>query len=884
MENSIYRYIIRHSLRQQVVLTLMAVASFPFLYAFYELPKMIVNGAIQGKKMTYPVTVLGIDLDQINYLWVLCGVFLVLVAINQGFKYAINVYGGVTGERMLRRLRFDLYSRVLRFPLPQFRKTSQGEVITMITGEVEPLGGFIGEAFKLPIFQGGYLIVILAFLLVQNWYMALAAVALYPVQFYLIPKLQRRVNLLGKERVRLVRQLSDRIGETVAGVQEVHAHNTARRERADFSRRLGAIYEVRLQIYVWKFVIKFLNNSINQLTPFLFYAIGGYLVFEGKVDIGALVAVIAAQKDLAGPWKELLDYYQQKEDIRIKYEQVVGQFQPPDLVDIKVLDDDPPEGVRLQGDYALSSVTLTEGGAVKFLDGVGFTMPLTEKVAVVGDGTSGKDELPLVLSRLLTPTAGSIMVGGQNLVQLPESVTGRRIAYVSHAAHMLGTSVRDNLYYSLKHRPLREPELDEDVKRERERVKYWAIQSGNSSHDILADWIDYEAAGVTNADELENKALKILDLVGMDDDIYHMGLRGRIDPARRADLAEAILKARAALKERLVSDPSLAALVEPFDADKYNENASLAENLLFGTPTGGAFADDALATNKYVLQVLEKAGLTNDLIVMGRKVAETMVELFSGLPPGHQFFEQFSFISSDDLPEFQALVTRTEGMEPASMSAEDRARLLTLPFKLINARHRLGLIDDAFEKRILEARKLFAAELPEELRGSIEFFDANAYNAASTLQDNILFGKLAYGQAEGQARIGELVSDVLTTLDLRGKVMQAGLDFQVGVGGSRLSSSQRQKLGIARCLMKNPDIMIVNQATASLDGQSQSRILNGLMETFRSGGLIWALHRASLARSFDRVIVMQGGRVVEQGRYDELDKPGTAFQAMLKDE
>ena len=221
MEKSIYRYIIRYSMRRQVVLTIMATASFPFLYAFYELPKLIVNSAIQGKDTTFPTSVSQIQFDQVEYLWLLCGIFLGLVIINQAFKYVINVYAGITGERMLRRLRFDLYGRVLRFPLPQFRKTSSSEIVTMVTAEIEPLGGFIGDAFKLPIFQGGYLIVILAFLFVQNWYMALAAVALYPLQGYLIPKLQRRVNLLGKERVRLVRQLSDRIGETVAG--ELHA-------------------------------------------------------------------------------------------------------------------------------------------------------------------------------------------------------------------------------------------------------------------------------------------------------------------------------------------------------------------------------------------------------------------------------------------------------------------------------------------------------------------------------------------------------------------------------------------------------------------------------------------------------------------------------------
>ena len=153
MEPTIYRYILRHSARQQVALTLMAAASFPFLYAFYELPKLIVNEAILAETAVFPVELAGTVLGQTDYLFLLSAAFLLLVVFNQGFKYAINVYRGRTGERMLRRLRFDLYARVLRFPLPAFRKTSQGEVIQMVTAEVEPLGGFIGDAFSLPAFR-----------------------------------------------------------------------------------------------------------------------------------------------------------------------------------------------------------------------------------------------------------------------------------------------------------------------------------------------------------------------------------------------------------------------------------------------------------------------------------------------------------------------------------------------------------------------------------------------------------------------------------------------------------------------------------------------------------------------------------------------------------
>jgi putative ABC transport system ATP-binding protein len=114
VEKSIYRYILRYSKPQQVVLTLMAVASFPFLYAFYELPKMIINGAIQAVNIDFPVEFVSLEFGQLDYLYLLSGVFLLLVVINQCFKYIINVYRGVSGERLLRRFRFDLYSRVLR--------------------------------------------------------------------------------------------------------------------------------------------------------------------------------------------------------------------------------------------------------------------------------------------------------------------------------------------------------------------------------------------------------------------------------------------------------------------------------------------------------------------------------------------------------------------------------------------------------------------------------------------------------------------------------------------------------------------------------------------------------------------------------------------------
>ncbi len=287
--------------------------------------------------------------------------------------------------------------------------------------------------------------------------------------------------------------------------------------------------------------------------------------------------------------------------------------------------------------------------------------------------------------------------------------------------------------------------------------------------------------------------------VEFDEDIYAFGLRGAIDAARRPDLAEKILKARHALHGRL-QDTSYAGLVEPFNAEKYNKNLSVAENLLFGTSVGKDFDGDNLAADPYVQSVFKDLGLDQDLLRMGLSIAETMVELFSGLSPDNPLFEQYSFISADELPNVRVLLQRLGGKGAEAVPEADRARLMTLPLRYIEARHRLGLIDAAMEDRLLSARRAFAANLPPSLRNAVEFYDFGKYNSAATLQDNILFGRLVYGQAQADTQVGTLISEVLAELSLRPSVIEVGLDYNVGVAGRRLAATQRQKLGIARGL------------------------------------------------------------------------------------
>ena len=259
-------------------------------------------------------------------------------------------------------------------------------------------------------------------------------------------------------------------------------------------------------------------------------------------------------------------------------------------------------------------------------------------------------------------------------------------------------------------------------------------------------------------------------------------------PSKRPDLAEKILKARHALHGRL-QDPDYAGLVEPFNVDRYNrEPVGRREPAVRHAGRQGLRRRQPRRRSLHADGAAASSGSTSDLLRMGLSIAETMVELFSGLSPDNPLFEQYSFISADELPNVRLLLQRLGGKGVEAVPEADRVRLMTLPLPLHRGapspgpdrcRHGRPPAGGAARLRAPACRRRCAV--------SVEFYDFERYNSAATLQDNILFGRLVYGQAQADQRIGTLISEVLDELGLRDSVIEVGLDYNVGVGGKRLA-------------------------------------------------------------------------------------------------
>jgi putative ABC transport system ATP-binding protein len=832
MESNLYRYIIRRSAKLQLFLIAMIFGLALLNPYMLSLTKRIINEAI-GKG------------DFGALLW-LCGAFLGAVLASGALKYVRQNVEGLISERMLRNLRSELYDRILRFPLPHFRNTSTGQLVAMILGEVEDLGSFFGEAFSVPAFQGSMLIGTLAFMVWQNPWMAVAALALFPVQLYFVRKLQRRVTQLARERVRMVRGLSDNIQESVGGIQEIVANDTVAYESTGFRRRLQRIFEVRLKIYNLKYLVKWINNFLEKFGQFALLLIGGYLIIQypGSFDVGGLVAFLQAYNQLNEPWRELINHFQLRENARVKYEQVIANFDPPGLRPEFALEERLPEPLpELTGRYDLRNATVHLDSSVRALDQLQLAVPAQHHVAVVGTSGSGKTTLTLVLARLYGYT-GTVLLDETELIELPPGVAGRQIAFAGTESRLFTGTVYENLIYGLRHH-----------------------RSGIPADD--AEWLDLAAAGAADAVALVGSVLETVRVVGLDDDLFGLGLRSTVDAAARPAIAERILGARRLVAERFEGE-GREAVVEFFDRERFAHYATIGENILFGHSPRAELALDRLAESPHFRQVIADADLRDDLLRLGVEIAREMVEIFRDISPDNELFANFSLITAAELPEYARLVARLERSTAEALPAADQQRLIALSLRLIPARHRLGTIEEPFRAKIVAARHRFAEILPEHLREGFAQYDRERFFAGGTLLENILFGKVVATSSLAVKKVNAIVEEVIVANGLRDVILEAGLEYPVGLMGGRLSPAQRQKVVLARALLKRPQILILDQAVSALEPDKRSEVHQRLTTAMKGRTIVAVVERLDLARYYDQVVVLDAGKVVQAGTYAEL--------------
>ncbi|WP_454818381.1 ABC transporter transmembrane domain-containing protein [Labrys neptuniae] len=307
MPATLVGFIIWVSGRHQIWIALCAVLLFIADTVPLEIQRRLVNSAVKGGDL-YGVLMLAI-------------IFAALTFLQGLIKIGLNLYRNWIGESAVRWLRNEI-SHVAQRPDSVLPSGKAGGVeIAMVVAEVDPIGGFVGASLSDPILQIGILLSVFGYLIYLQPLMALVGILVFLPQCFLVPLIQGAINRRVGARIWVLRKISVMLVDT-AERDETTNHSQ--------SRRVDQVFRLNMSIFRLKFVLNFAMNWLNSLGTAIILGIGGYLVVQGRTEIGTVVAFVSGLAKINDPWSDLVNWYRDYRVIQARYRLVASAMRNAD--------------------------------------------------------------------------------------------------------------------------------------------------------------------------------------------------------------------------------------------------------------------------------------------------------------------------------------------------------------------------------------------------------------------------------------------------------------------------------------------------------------------------------------------------------------------------
>jgi ABC-type bacteriocin/lantibiotic exporter with double-glycine peptidase domain len=296
MPANIFRYVLATSRWHQLGLVALTVAVFLLEVVPLELQRRIVNDLVKHREYWSIV--------------MLAAVYAGAVLVQGGTKLVLNIYRSWVGERATRDLRRRVHLLVSSGSAAASSPEAEGIQASMIVAEVESIGGFVGGSVSEPLLQGGILLSVLGYMIHVDFWMAATAFVLFVPQLIFVPLMQGAINRRTRGRVQILRQLSVSAVEGTGGDKA--------RDRTD-DEHIEQVFELNMGIYRFKFSMNFLMNLSTQLQIIGALLVGGWAVYEQRLEIGGVVAFISGIGRITDPWGDLVNYFRDVNITQVKY-------------------------------------------------------------------------------------------------------------------------------------------------------------------------------------------------------------------------------------------------------------------------------------------------------------------------------------------------------------------------------------------------------------------------------------------------------------------------------------------------------------------------------------------------------------------------------------
>lgn len=292
MPRTIMGYVLAFTGIHQAGLAVLSVAVFGLSAVPLELQRRIVNGLTHKAAFE-------------TIAWLALGYAAVALA-EQLLKLSLNVYRGWVAESTVRRLRDTVCGMA-----PGVHAASAegaGIEIAMVLEEAEPIGGFTGVSVSEPLLQGGILMSVVGYMLVLQPWLALLGLAFFLPQTVLVPLLQGAINRRARDRILIKRDVS-------AAIADGHPEAGTASQQGAIQR----IFALNMGIYRLKYAMNLLMNLMHHLSVALALCVGGWMVLQGRIEVGTVVAVASGLGKLNDPWGDLVNWAREFSVVAVKY-------------------------------------------------------------------------------------------------------------------------------------------------------------------------------------------------------------------------------------------------------------------------------------------------------------------------------------------------------------------------------------------------------------------------------------------------------------------------------------------------------------------------------------------------------------------------------------
>ncbi len=396
-----------------------------------------------------PPYLLGRAVDDVNHgttseLGWLVAAFVGAGLLGIVFSYAQTYYTGWTGERMLADLRNELFRHLQRLSLGFFERNRAGVIISRLTNDVEALDQLVTDGVSSLVQNTLTLVGSAVVLFFLDWRLALATLVVFPAMTAATAVFRKRSGRAYREVRESLGAVTATLAEDIAGMRVLQSFTRERAARRHFAEVSDAYRRANHQTVVLNGLYFPFVDLLSSVATAIVLGYGGYLVFEGSVGIGTLVAFLGYLTNFFDPVQQLSQLYNTFLSAVAALDKITGVLdESPDVQDANGAG----SLAAVAGHVTFETVRFGYGRGPEVLHGIDLDIPAGTTVALVGHTGAGKSTIAKLLARFYDPTGGAIRIDGADLREVTQFSLRRQLGIVPQEGFLFAGTVEENIAF-----------------------------------------------------------------------------------------------------------------------------------------------------------------------------------------------------------------------------------------------------------------------------------------------------------------------------------------------------------------------------------------------------------------------------------------------------